>query len=119
MYFCIKCGITSSLIFFFSWAESFSSSPRSTLTFVYNNGQKRNENEIKLTAVDSRKSLPFMGLESAASRSLVSSSSSKHTGSSSSAVFDFLEDFVAALGLDFEVGPSDGRAAATSFKVVV
>jgi hypothetical protein len=59
-----------------------------------------------------------MGLESAASRSLVSSSSSEHSNSSSS-IFDFFEGFVAALGLDFEVGPSDEREAATSFKVVV
>jgi hypothetical protein len=60
-----------------------------------------------------------MGLESAASRSLVSSSSPKLSNPSSTAISDFFEVFVAALGLDFEVGPSDRRAAATSFKAVV
>jgi hypothetical protein len=55
-----------------------------------------------------------MGLESAASRSLVSSPSSKLSNSSPS---DFFE--VVGFKLDFEVGPSDGRAAATSFKAVV
>jgi hypothetical protein len=58
-----------------------------------------------------------MGLESAASHSLVSSSSPKLPNSSPSAIFDFFEVFVTALLV--EVGPSDGRAAATSFKAVV
>ena len=58
-----------------------------------------------------------MGLESAASRSLVSSPSSKLSNISPSAIFDFFE--VVDFKLDFEVGPSDGRAAATSFKAVV
>lgn len=60
-----------------------------------------------------------MGLESAASRSLVSSSSSKHSTSSSLTIFGFFERCVAALGLDFKVRPSDERAVATSFKSVV
>jgi hypothetical protein len=60
-----------------------------------------------------------MGLESAASRSLVSSPSSKLSNISPSAIFasDFFE--VVGFKLDFEVGPSDVRAAATSFKAVV
>jgi hypothetical protein len=60
-----------------------------------------------------------MGLESAASRSFVSSSSPKLSNSLSSTIFNFFEVFVTALGLDFEVGPSDEHAAATSFKAVV
>ena len=116
VYVCMKCGITSSLTFFFSLAES-SSSLCSTLTLVYNNDQKRNEN-VKLTAVDCWKSLPFMVLESTASHSLVSSSSSKLSNSSSSTILVFFESFVAALGLDIKVGPSK-CAATTSFKVVV
>ena len=59
-----------------------------------------------------------MGLESTASRSLVSSSSSKLSNSSSLTILVFFEAFVVALGLDIEVGPSK-HAAATSFKVVV
>lgn len=61
-----------------------------------------------------------MGLESAASRSLVSSSSPKPSNPSSSMSFDIFV-FVAALlvSLDFEVGWSDEHAAATSFKAVV
>ena len=59
-----------------------------------------------------------MGLESAASRSLVSSSSPE-LSISSSTILNCFEIVVAALGLDFEVGPSDERAAATSFKAVV
>jgi hypothetical protein len=60
-----------------------------------------------------------MGLESAASHSLVSSSSPK-LSISSSRILDFFKVFDAALGLDLEVGPSDERtAAATSFKAVV
>jgi hypothetical protein len=63
-----------------------------------------------------------MGLESAASRSLVSSSSPKLpiiSKSLSSTISCFFEVFVGALGLDFEVGPSNEYAAATSFKAVV
>ena len=59
-----------------------------------------------------------MGLQSAASRSLVSSSSSKDSNSSSSTISDFFDGIVAALDLDFEVGPSDERAATTLFKAV-
>ena len=59
-----------------------------------------------------------MGLESAASCSLLSSSSSKLSNSSSSTILVFFESFVAALGLDIKVGPSK-NAATTSFKVVV
>ena len=63
-----------------------------------------------------------MGLESAASRSLVSSSSAAASNSSSSVIFELFDVFVEALlvvDLDF-VGPlaSDERAA-TSFKAVV
>ena len=60
----------------------------------------------------------FMGLESTASHSLVSLSSPKLSSPSSLMIPDFFEVFVVALGLDFKVGPSNGHAAATSFKVV-
>jgi hypothetical protein len=68
--------------------------------------------------------LPFMGLESAASRSLVSSSSSiagAVSTSSSLMILGFFDSefFVRDLGLTFEVGPSNERAAATLFKAVV
>lgn len=65
-----------------------------------------------LTAVNCLDSLPFMGLESAASRSLVLSSSGVASNSSSSVIFILFEVFVEALpDLDF-VGPlgSDERA---------
>jgi hypothetical protein len=71
-----------------------------------------------------------MGLERAATHSLVSSSSPKlpiagatisNSSSSGSTIFGFFEVrvVVEALGLDFEVIPSNERAAATSFKTVV
>jgi len=70
-----------------------------------------------------------MGLESAASRSLVSSSGSSsklpiaaaisNSLALSSTIAGFFGVFAGALGLDFEVGPSNERAAATSFKAVV
>ena len=70
-----------------------------------------------------------MGLERAATRSLVSSSSPKLpiagatwiSNSSSSTIFGFFEVRVVfgALGLDFEVVPSNECAAASSFKTVV
>jgi hypothetical protein len=67
-----------------------------------------------------------MGLESAASRSLVSSSSPIAGAVSNSSSLMILglfvsEFFVRDLGLTFEVGPSDASecAAATSFKAVV
>jgi hypothetical protein len=68
--------------------------------------------------------MPFTGLESAASCSLVSSSSPKPLALASSSMIcanGFFEFFVRALGLNFEVGPSNDseRAAATLFKVVV
>jgi hypothetical protein len=61
-----------------------------------------------------------MGLESAASRSLVSSSSPT-AGAISDSSLGFFVVFVRALSLDFEVGPSKDseNAAATSFKAVV
>ena len=63
-----------------------------------------------------------MGLESAASRSLVSSSSPKPViagAISDSPSLMTSSFFVADLGLYFEVGPSNECAAATSFKAVV
>jgi hypothetical protein len=61
-----------------------------------------------------------MGLASAASRSLVSSSSPIADAISNSSSTDFeVSVAVGALDLSFEVGPSNERAAATSFNAVV
>ena len=123
VYFCIKCGIMLSLTFF-SLVESISSTPCSTLTQVYNSDQKElriiskshGSWLLRILAPHRTRECSFMFL------GVILVSKTAHNLQITGIIFDnllFLWSLCQGFRLDFEVGPSNEYAAATSFKAVV